>query len=63
MLTPIQLKICLSALQLGHKGEGCSCKRPLADFDRSGSWEAVDSVKTVMTRALVCQLGVLGVEW
>ena len=63
VLTPVQLNIHSSALQLGHHGEGRYCKRPLADFERSGRRGAVDSMKTVvMTRVLVCQLGVPGVE-
>jgi hypothetical protein len=55
VLTPVQLNIRSSALQLGRSGEGRSCKRPLADLERSGKQGAEVIMKTVVVaRVLVC---------
>ena len=63
VITPVQLNIRSSALQLGHSGDGHSCNRPSADLERSGKQGAEVNGKTVVvTRVSVCQSGVLGVE-
>lgn len=63
VITPVQLNIRSSALQLGRSGDGRSCNRPLADLERSGKQGAEVNGKTVVvTRVSVCRSGVLGVE-